>query len=141
MQTGWSCPRCRRKFTRPNQRHACGTGTSPRDVLRNRPESLVRLYEALEKFVKGLGDVEVVARERYVLFRSIKIFADLVVTTDALRLAVHLDHRVDDPIFFKVVSGERGVSHVAKLRVAKELRVVQPYVESAYRFSLGKRRP
>jgi predicted transport protein len=126
-------------FTRTNQRHACGAGSTPREVLRNRSESLVRLYESLEEFVKGLGEVEVVARDRYVLFRSVKIFADLVVTIDALRLAVHLDHRADDPIFFKIVSGERAVTHVAKLRVAKDLRAVQPYVRSAYDFSLAKR--
>lgn len=89
--------------------------------------------------MKALGDVEVVARERYVLFRSVRIFADLVVTTDALRIAVHLPDAVDDAIFFKVVRGERAVAHVAKLRSSKDLSVVESYVRSAYRFSLSKR--
>ena len=89
MQATWTCRRCKRSFSRKNQRHACGTGDRT-GVLRNRPEELVRLYESVEAFVKSLGDIELVARERYVLFRSTRIFADVVIMTDALRIAVHL---------------------------------------------------
>src|SRR5947207_1509275 len=64
----WSCPKCKRGFTRKNQRHACGTGNRL-EVLRGRPDSLVALYSSLESFAKTLGPVELVARDRYVLFR------------------------------------------------------------------------
>src|ERR1039458_976062 len=83
MSTMWSCPKCKRRFTRKNQRHVCGTGNRL-EVLRGRPDSLVALYSSLESFAKTLGPLEIVARDRYVLFRSDRIFADLVVMTDAL---------------------------------------------------------
>jgi hypothetical protein len=51
-----------------NQRHACGTGDRD-EVLRNRPDELVELYGELERYVKSLGPVEFVTRERYVLLR------------------------------------------------------------------------
>ena len=54
--TGWSCPKCKRRFTRKNQRHVCGTGERE-DVLRNRPPELVELYGALETFAKSFGPV------------------------------------------------------------------------------------
>src|SRR6266498_4964215 len=132
----WSCPKCKRRFTRKNQRHACGTG-SRLEVLRGRPDSLVALYSSLESFAKTRGPVEVVARDRYVLFRSRRIFADLVVMTDALRVAVHLGRWVADPIFFKIAADRKRVSHVAKLQDETSLSTLKPYLREAYEFSIA----
>lgn len=137
MQAPWMCPKCNRSFTRKNQRHACGTGDRS-EVLRNRADSVVALYASLESFVKSLGSIEIVARERYVLLRSIRIFADLVIMTDAVRVAVHLGRKIDNPIFVKVGSDGRTVSHVAKLRTRKDLEVIKPYLKEAYEFSLTR---
>jgi predicted transport protein len=136
MSATWSCPKCKRSFTRKNQRHACGAGDRL-DVLRGRPESLVALYYSLEAFTRTLGPVELVARDRYVLFRSSRIFADLVVMTDALRVVVHLNRRVEDPIFFKVGVDRKHVSHVAKLRDEAGLSELKPYLREAYEFSIS----
>jgi predicted transport protein len=140
MPPSWKCPKCQRAFTRKNQRHACGTGERA-DVLRNRSPELVRLFALVEAFAKSLGPIEVVTRERYVLFRSLRIFADLVVMTDALRIAIHLGRKVAAPIFFKVVSDERKVSHVAKLRTEQDFAALKPLLKEAYTFSLAPRPP
>lgn len=134
----WRCPECSRSFTQTNQRHACGTGDRS-EVLRQRPDAIVRLYETIETFAKSLGPIEIVARERYVLFRSVRIFADLVIMANAVRVAVHLGRRLDDPVFFKVVSDDKKVTHVAKLETAKDFRAIRAYVEEAYAFSLAAR--
>ena len=97
MTTSWTCPKCNRRFTCKNQRHACGTGEGE-NVLRDRPEALVSLYASIEAFAKSLGQVEFVTRDRYVLMRSNRIFADLVVMSDALRLAIHLPREVKHPL-------------------------------------------
>lgn len=136
MSAMWSCPKCKRRFTRKNQRHACGTG-SRLEVLRGRPESLVALYCSLESFARSLGPVEFVTRDRYVLFRSRRIFADLVVMADALRVVVHLGRRVDDPIFFKIGADRGRVSHVAKLQGEASLSALKPYLREAYEFSVS----
>ena len=133
--TVWKCTKCIRSFSRINQRHACGTGDRS-EVLRNRPEIVVRLFTLVEELVHSLGPVEIVARERYVLFRSRRIFTDLVIMTDAVRIAVHLRRRVDHPIFFKVVSDDRKVTHVAKLLAEKDVKAITRYVKAAYDFSL-----
>jgi hypothetical protein len=85
----WSCPKCHRVFTQVNQRHACGTGSRD-EVLRNRPVVLVRIYELIEAYAKTLGPIEIVTRQRYALFRSVRIFADLTVMTRCVRLVIHL---------------------------------------------------
>jgi hypothetical protein len=132
----WSCPQCRRVFTQVNQRHACGTG-SREEVLRNRPAVLVHIYELIEAYAKTLGPVEIVTRKRYALFRSVRIFADLTVTTSSVRLVIHLRRRVADPAFSKTVTGERmAVSHVAQLTTPDEWKAVKRYFEEAYRVSL-----
>jgi predicted transport protein len=135
----WSCKRCGRKFRRANQRHSCGAG-SRAALLRGKSDVLVRLYRALEKTLKPLGGVEIVARDRYVLFRTTRIFADLVFQKDALRLAVHLDREVRIPLFFKVGRDRRRVSHVAMLREVSDVRAVTPYLKEAYRSARSEER-
>jgi predicted transport protein len=133
---GWKCPSCRRSFTQINQRHACGTGDRSQ-VLRNRSPELVRLYEAVEAFARSLGPIEIVARDRYVLLRTTRIFADLVIMTDAVRVAVHLRRPLTDALFFKVVSDGKKVTGVTKLTTEKELQRLLPYLKEAYEASLG----
>jgi predicted transport protein len=136
MTTTWTCPNCKRRFTRKNQRHACGTGERA-EVLRSRPPEVVTLYEALETFAKSLGPVEFVTRERYVLLRSHRIFADATIMSDALRLAIHLSRKVDSTAFTKVASHGKHVTHVVILRDVKELDAMKPFLSEAYEFSIS----
>jgi hypothetical protein len=136
MPARWICPRCQRTFTRANQRHACGTGDG-RDVLRGRSAELVRTYARLEAFAKSLGPIEVVARERYVLLRTHRIFADLVIMVDAVRVAIHLKREVSDPVFFKVVAVPGKATHVAKLHAERDVAAVEPYLREAHAASLA----
>ncbi len=136
MRTTWACPTCNRQFTRKNQRHACGTGNRA-DVLRNRSYEVIELYESLEKFVRSLGVVEFVTRERYVLLRSQRIFADAAIMSDALRLAIHLGRRAEHQLFIKIVSDRKHVTHVAKIRTIKELEAIKPFLQEAYENSIS----
>ena len=138
MTSTWACPQCGRLFARNNQRHACGTGDRSQ-VLRNRPAGLLTLYADLERFIEALGQVEIVARERYVLFRTTRIFADLTVMTDSLRLVIHLPRRVEHARFEKVVSDRRHVSHVVKLLGTRELDEMKPLLREAHQWSLSTR--
>ncbi len=98
---------------------------------------LVQIYELIEAHARTLGPIEIVTRQRYALFRSVRIFADLTVMTSCVRLVIHLRRRVVDPAFFKIVTGEKtAVSHVAKLTTADEWKTVESYFEEAYRISL-----
>lgn len=136
MATAWTCPKCKRRFTRTNQRHACGTGERAQ-VLRNRSPQLVDLYEALERFATSLGSVEFVTRERYVLLRSTRIFADVVVMADALRLAIHLPRKAEHTLFIKVGADRKQVTHVAKVHDLQELDAMKPFLREAYEYSIS----
>jgi predicted transport protein len=136
MTTAWTCPKCKRRFTRTNQRHACGTGERA-EVLRNRSSELVDLYEALESFATSLGSVEFVTRERYVLLRTKRIFADVVVMSDALRLAIHLPRKVDHTLFTKVGTDRKQVTHVAKVHDMQEFNAMKPFLREAYEYSIS----
>lgn len=136
MTTAWTCSKCKRRFTRKNQRHACGTGDRA-EVLRNRPPEVVELYSELETFATSLGPVEFVTRERYVLLRSKRIFADLTVMSAALRLAIHLSREAKNPLFIKIVSYRKQVTHVAKLHTMGELETMKPFLREAYEYSVS----
>jgi predicted transport protein len=106
-------------------------------VLRNRSSELVDLYDALERFATSLGPVEFVTRERYVLLRSRRIFADLVVMADAIRLAVHLSRKAEHGLFIKVAADRRHVTHVAKPHDMAELDAMKPFLREAYEYSVS----
>jgi len=96
----------------------------------------VKLYGVLEKTVRSWKGVEIVISKRTALLRTTRIFADMVFMTDALRLALLLDHEVKDPIFFKTgrMSTHR-VAHVTRIQTAAQLRAAMPYLREAHRFA------
>ena len=138
MPSLWKCPRCGRTFRQVHQAHSCGVG-SRGELLAGKPAELVELYTKLEQALRRLDEVEIVHRGRYALFRTTRIFADLVFMKDALRLMVVLDREVRDPCFIKVgrMSAHR-VGHVAMLRSAADLRAARPYLIEAHRFAAGE---
>jgi hypothetical protein len=133
----WACPRCERTFRRANQPHACGTGDDS-TLLKNRPPALADLYRKLEATVKGFGDVEVVTRDRYALFRTTRIFTDLTVMKDALRVVVHLGHKVAAPHFIKSGKVNKRVLHVSLVRTPAELRAILPYLREAFELAVAE---
>ena len=101
-------------------------------MLKDRPASLVDLYAKLESTARTFGTVEIVTRDRYALFRTTRIFTDLTVTRDALRVVIHLDREVSAPYFIKVGRSNKRVSHVTMIRTPGELRVITPLLREAY---------
>jgi uncharacterized protein DUF5655 len=120
-----------------NQRHACGVGTAA-TLLKGRPAALADLYRTLETAVRSFGGVEVVTRDRYALFRTTRIFMDLTVMRDALRVVVHLGRKVSARCFLKAGSSGNRVSHVALLRTAEDLRAVMPFLREAFDLAVGE---
>lgn len=83
--------------------------------------------------------MEVVSRDRYALFRTTRIFADLTVTRDALRVVVHLGRKVSAPQFIKIGPSGKRVSHVALVRTAGELRRVMPFLREAFEMAVREK--
>ncbi len=127
----WSCPRCDRNFRQVNQRHACGVGSAAA-LLAGRPLALVVLYRELESTVRSYGEVEVVTRDRYALFRTTRIFADLTMTRDALRVVIHLGRTVTASQFIKAGASGNRVSHVALVRSVEDLHAITPFLREAF---------
>jgi hypothetical protein len=127
----WACSRCHRTFRQVNQRHACGVG-SARPLLKGRSPELSGLYRELETTVRSFGEVEIVTRNRYALFRTTRIFADLTVMRDALRVVIHLGRKAVAPCFIKIGQGDKRVSHVALVRTAEDLRTLIPFLREAF---------
>jgi predicted transport protein len=135
----WVCPRCKRTFRQVNQRHACGVGSTI-TLLKDRSPALVELYGQLESTVRSFGDVEVVTGNRYALFRTTRIFADLTVMRDALRVAIHLDRKANAPCFTKIGRDGKRVSHVALVRTVKDLRTIVPFLRQAFNLAASEER-
>ena len=95
----------------------------------------LRLYRRLELTVKGFGNVEVVTRDRYALFRTTRIFADLTVMRDALRVVIHLGRRSRAPNFIKIAKANKRVSHVALVQTAEDLSIIMPFLREAFDLS------
>ena len=83
--------------------------------------------------------MEVVTRDRYALFRTTRIFADLTVTRDALRVVIHLGRKVSAAYFIKMGPSGNRVSHVALVRTAEDLRQVLPFLREAFDLAVGEK--
>ncbi len=105
-------------------------------MVRGRSPEIAATYAALETLAKALGPIELVTRDRYVLFRTRRIFMDAVIMIDAVRLALHLPRKIEGDLFSKVVAGPRHVTHVVKLRAPGELTAVTALVREAHVHSL-----
>ena len=133
----WQCSQCGRIFRQVNQRHACGVG-NPATLLKDRPPELAGLYRKLETTINGFGVVEVVTRNRYALFRTTRIFTDLTVMRDALRVVIHLRRKVSAPCFVKIGEGDKRVSHVTLVRTDEDLRTIKPFLREAFNLAAGE---
>ncbi len=133
----WKCPRCHRSFRQVNQRHACGVGGAAA-LLKDRPPELAGLYRKFEATINAFGVVEVVTRNRYALFRTTRIFTDLTVTRDALRVVIHLGRKVSAPCFIKIGESNKRVAHVAFVRTDEDLRTIKPFLLEAYDLAAGE---
>src|SRR5437763_12553628 len=133
----WACPRCDRTFRQVNQRHACGIGNAA-TLLKSRPPALTGLYRKLETTVRGFGEVEVVTRNRYALFRTTRIFTDLTVMRDALRVVIHLGRKVSAPYFVKIGQADKRVSHVALVRTDEDLLWIKPFLREAFNLAASE---
>jgi hypothetical protein len=51
-------------------------------------------------------------------------------------VAVHLDRKAKDPLFFKSAFDRKRWSHVAKIKDAQDLKALNPYLKEAYEFSV-----
>ena len=83
--------------------------------------------------------MEVVTRDRYALFRTTRIFADLTVMRDALRVVVHLARKVSVPFFINIGPSGKRVSHVVLVRTADDLRTVIPFLREAFDFAVSEK--
>jgi len=107
-------------------------------LLKGRPPALADLSRKLETTVKGFGRVEVVTRNRYALFRTTRIFADLTVMRDALRVVIHLGRKAAAPCFIKIGPSGNRVSHVALVRTPQDLRTIIPFLREAFELAIGE---
>lgn len=82
--------------------------------------------------------MEVVTRNRYALFRTTRIFADLTVMRDALRVVIHLGRNAGAAYFIKVVRGDKRVSHVALLHTAEDMRAIIPFLREAFDLAVSE---
>jgi hypothetical protein len=107
-------------------------------LLKDRPPEIAGLYRKLEATIKGFGDVEVVTRDRYALFRTTRIFADLTVMRDVLRVVIHLARKVSAPYFVKTGKSGKRISHVALVRSDADLRSIEPFLREAFDLSAAE---
>jgi hypothetical protein len=107
-------------------------------LLKSRPPALTDLYRKLETTVRGFGDVEVVTRNRYALFRTTRIFADLTVMGDALRVVIHLGRKAEASSFIKIGQGDNHVSHVTVVRTPEDLRTIIPFLREAFDLAVSE---
>ena len=82
--------------------------------------------------------MDVVTRDRYALFRATRIFKDLTVMRDVLRVVIHLNRKASAPCFIKVGRSGSRTSHVALVRIPEDLRTIVPFLCEAFDLAVSE---
>lgn len=113
----WNCPRCRRQFKNRNQAHSCGQFTVEQ-LLDDKPQEIVELYERLDGLIRGCGQVVVVPTKTRVLFKLRTVFASVAVSKNWLDVVFVLGRRLKHRRIKKAQEEYPGIVHF--MRVEKE---------------------
>ncbi len=70
------------------------------------------------------------------MLRSRRIFGDVVITSNALRLAIRRSRGAEHELFIEVGSDRGRVTHVAMLCTVEELESMRPFLREAYEESI-----
>lgn len=97
----WSCPVCKRKFNKEDQRHTCST-KDVGELFINRSDELVLLYDALASVIGNWDNVEIRAATHSVVFSVGRAFLVLKPMKDQLDLKIYLNEELESELFFKV---------------------------------------
>lgn len=97
----WSCPVCKRKFNKEDQRHTCST-KDVGELFINRSDELILLYDALASVIGNWDNVEIRAATHSVVFSVGRAFLVLKPMKDQLDLKIYLNEELESELFFKV---------------------------------------
>ena len=97
----WSCPVCKRKFNKEDQRHTCST-KDVGELFINRSDELILLYDALASVIGNWDNVEIRAATHSVVFSVGRAFLVLKPMKDQLDLKIYLNEEMESELFFKV---------------------------------------
>ena len=117
----WRCPRCGRRFAARNQQHACGRWTVAERFAGKRRE-LRALFDAFVKLLRESGPVRLHPTKTRIGFIARMTFANMTVTSRALRIGLILTRRVESPRWTKVERyGPRCYGHYFNLRAPDQI--------------------
>jgi len=131
----WTCPKCRRKFKRKDQRHAC-TLISKETLFAKRPPGLKNLYNKIVKEVKRIGEYrEEAVNPDVIFFKTKSSFLAVKVKKDHLDIEFFLDHLEDVPPISKYLqTSKKRVAHVVPVDSTEEINEqLISWIKSSYK--------
>ncbi len=133
----WTCPECERSFGRRNQSHGCAPSTTVDAFFATRPPVQRRIYDAVERHVRGFEGAHVDPVGACVMFKRERSFAEIRAKRDRLELGFLLSRALDDPRIRKTLrlSAHRTAHFVDLVSVADVDRTVRGWLAEAYETS------
>ncbi len=130
----WTCPDCGRSFGRKHQSHECAPSGSVDDYFANRPATLRKIYDAIERYVLRLGDVHVDPVMKCIMFKRARTFAEVRAKRDRLTLIFLLSRELaDDRIARRLRVSAHRAAHFVDLAAVREVdREVKDWLAEAY---------
>ncbi|HLG17016.1 MAG TPA: cyclase family protein [Blastocatellia bacterium] len=102
----WICPVCRREFARKSQMHSCKVTSLETHLAKASPETR-RIYEAVEKFLRGIGRLSIVPTKTGVSLLSRTLLGGVSIRKDYLYIGFILTREIEDRRFLRAERGSR----------------------------------
>ncbi|HMU46361.1 MAG TPA: DUF5655 domain-containing protein [Chitinophagaceae bacterium] len=118
----WTCPKCNRLFKRKDQQHTCSL-IAKESLFVKRPPELKKLFDKIEKIVKGFGDFrEETVRPDVIFFKTQSTFLAVKVKKNHLDVEFFLDHLEDLPPVYKFLkTSKHRVAHLVAVDSVEDI--------------------
>lgn len=121
MSASWTCPVCNRSFNKPNQSHSCVlVGLSFH--FESKPPEIKKLYELIEKKMKGIGKFETSVTKSAILAATGKTFAAIKPRNNGVLVEFVLDREEKEfPIYKTFQISRNRVAHYVMVHEKDEV--------------------
>ena len=104
----WTCPKCKRIFTRDHQAHSCND-KSIADFLKGKSENVIAMYDHFVRELSALGDVQIRATKTAIALSADVRLGDIRrIGKDFVDICFYFDRAYEDNLCFYKIANVPG---------------------------------
>ena len=132
----WFCPKCNRKFGKPNQSHYCGDYDMDA-LFEKKPDELILIFDKLLATLMDWPEMSVGASVNTIIFTSKSTFLVVRPMSKLMDVKFYTDQSIEHPLIHK--GGEYRGKYYYHVRIGNVEEMTEEFftlIQEGYRYSM-----